>query len=214
MCYEAAIASAGGDEATLSKSLIFSLEDAATKWYSRLLLKCIFSWQQLKENFLLNFQGFQEELSTEEDFLSCAQYEKETLTNFNRRFLQLKAQAPEVSDDQVIAQAIKGLCTGSLHSHLVREQSKTVVELYEEFTKFSKLEVLHFHKLEQQRKASKHNEASRPTCYNDNQRSYPKQVHIIDSDACGPSENWEKNFGQPPQGRNQRTFNHKPNQYS
>jgi hypothetical protein len=213
MCYEAAIASAGGDEATLSKSLIFSLEDATIKWYSRLPLKCIYSWQQLKENFLLNFQGFQEELSTEEDFLSRAQYEKKTLTNFYRRFLQLKAQAPEVSDDQVIAEAIKGLCTGSLHSHLVSEQSKTVVGLYE-FTKFSKLEVLHFRKLEQQRKASKHNEASRPTHYNDNQRSYPKQVHIIDSDACGPSENWEKNFRQPPQGRSQRTFNHKPNQYS
>jgi hypothetical protein len=29
MCYEAAIASAGGDEATLVKSLIISLEDAA-----------------------------------------------------------------------------------------------------------------------------------------------------------------------------------------
>jgi cysteinyl-tRNA synthetase len=27
MCYEVAIASAGGDEATLSKSLIISLED-------------------------------------------------------------------------------------------------------------------------------------------------------------------------------------------
>jgi hypothetical protein len=30
MCYEAAIATTGGDEATLAKSLIISLEDAAT----------------------------------------------------------------------------------------------------------------------------------------------------------------------------------------
>jgi hypothetical protein len=45
MCYEAAIASAGGgDEATLTKSLI-----------------------------LLNIQGFQAKLDTEEDFLSRAQ---------------------------------------------------------------------------------------------------------------------------------------------
>jgi hypothetical protein len=29
MCYEAAIASTGGDKATLAKSLIISLEDAA-----------------------------------------------------------------------------------------------------------------------------------------------------------------------------------------
>jgi hypothetical protein len=50
----------------------------------------------------LNFQGFQAELDMEEDFLSCAQHEKQTLPNFYRRFLQLKAQALEVFDDQVI----------------------------------------------------------------------------------------------------------------
>jgi hypothetical protein len=81
MCYEAAIASAGGDEATLSKSLIISLEDAAINWYSRLPLGCIYSWQHLKEKFLLNFQGFQAKLDMEEDFMSYAQREKETLPN-------------------------------------------------------------------------------------------------------------------------------------
>jgi hypothetical protein len=55
MCYEATIASAGGDEATLTKSLIIFLEDAAANWYSKLPLGCIYSWQQLKEKFLLNF---------------------------------------------------------------------------------------------------------------------------------------------------------------
>jgi hypothetical protein len=42
----------------------------------------------------------------------------------------MKAQALEVSDDQVIAQAIKALRAVSLHSHLVREQPKAVSELY------------------------------------------------------------------------------------
>jgi hypothetical protein len=73
MCYEATIASAGGDEATLTKSLIITLEDTTANWYSRLPPRCIYSWQQLKDKFLLNFQGFQAELDTEEDFLSCAQ---------------------------------------------------------------------------------------------------------------------------------------------
>jgi hypothetical protein len=121
MSYEAAIASAGGDEAALTKSLIISLDDAAVNWYPRLPTGCIYSWQQLKEKFLLNFQGFQAELDTKEDFLSCAQREKETLPNFYQRFLQLKAQAPEASDDQFIAHAIKALPAGPLHSHLVRE---------------------------------------------------------------------------------------------
>jgi hypothetical protein len=44
-----------------------------------------------------------------EDFLSCAQQEKETLPNFYQRFLQLKSWAPEVSDDQVIAQVMKDM---------------------------------------------------------------------------------------------------------
>jgi hypothetical protein len=64
MCYEDTIASAGGDEAMLAKSLIISLENVARNWYSRLPPKCIYSWQQLKEKFLLNFQGFQVYLST------------------------------------------------------------------------------------------------------------------------------------------------------
>jgi hypothetical protein len=163
MCYKAAIALASGDDVTLVKSLIISLEDAATNWYSRLPPKCIYSWQQLKEKFLLNFQGFQAEFSTEEDFLSCTQYEKQTLLNFFQRFLQLKAQAPDVFDNQVITQVIKALCVRPLCNHLVREQPKTIVELYEDFTKFNKSEVLHFRKLEQQRKAPKHDEASRPS---------------------------------------------------
>jgi hypothetical protein len=54
----------------------------------------------------------------------------------------------EVSDDQVIAQAIKALHAGPLHSHLVREQPKKVPELYEQFTKFSKSEIQYFCKPE------------------------------------------------------------------
>jgi hypothetical protein len=68
MCYEATIASAGGDEATLTMSLIISLEDAIANWCSRLPPRCIYSLPQLKEKFLLNFQGLQVKLNTEEDF--------------------------------------------------------------------------------------------------------------------------------------------------
>jgi hypothetical protein len=49
-----------------------------------------------------------------------------------------------VLDEQVIAQAIKALRAEPLHSHLVREQPKTVLELYDQFAKFSKSEVQHF----------------------------------------------------------------------
>jgi hypothetical protein len=82
LSYEATIVAAGGDEATLTKSLIISLEDAAAHWYSRLPLECIYSWPQLKEKILLNFQGIKIELHSKEDLLSCTQREKETLLSF------------------------------------------------------------------------------------------------------------------------------------
>jgi hypothetical protein len=127
------------------------------------------------------------DLDTEEDFMSCIQREKEPLPNFYQRFLQLKAQAPEGSNEQVIAQAIKALRAGPLHSHMVRERPKTVSELYDQFTKFSKFEVQHFRMLEQQRKVAKPYEAPRVR-YGDNQRSYPKPVHTIGLEDSRPLE--------------------------
>jgi hypothetical protein len=43
MSYEASIALAVGDEAIITKSLIITLEDATTNWYSRLPPGCIYS---------------------------------------------------------------------------------------------------------------------------------------------------------------------------
>jgi hypothetical protein len=63
------------------------------------------------------------------------------MPDFYRRFLQLKAQALEVSNDQVIAQAIKALWVGPVHNHLARERPKIVLELNEQFAKFRKSEV-------------------------------------------------------------------------
>jgi hypothetical protein len=78
----------------------------------------------------------------------------------------MKAQALEVSDDEVIAQAIKALCAG----------------------------LQHFRKHEQQRKISKPYEAPRPH-HNESQCNHPKPTHNINSNGCGPAENWEKNYG-------------------
>jgi hypothetical protein len=135
MSCEAAIASFGGDETTLTKSFIISLKNTAANWYARLPPRSITSWAHLKEKFLVNFQDFQTDLNTEEDFFSCQQYERETLPDFFNRFLRLKVQTPEVSNEQALTQAIKALHTGQLHSHLVRECPRTLEELYEEFCK-------------------------------------------------------------------------------
>jgi hypothetical protein len=95
MSYETVIASPGGDDTTLAKSFIISLENVVANWYARLSSRSITSWAQLKEKFLVSFQGFQADLSEKEDFFSRQQYERDTLPDFFRRFLRLKAQAPE-----------------------------------------------------------------------------------------------------------------------
>jgi hypothetical protein len=171
MSYEAAIATLVGRRSYPRQIPYHLPRRQRSKLVLRLPPGCFYSWQQLKEKFSLNFQGFQAELDTEEDFLSCAQKQKDTLPNFYQRFLQQKAQAPEVSNDQVIAQAIKALRAWPLHNHLVKERPKTVSELYEQFTKFSKLEIQHFRKLEQQRKISKPGEAPSPR-NNENQHNH------------------------------------------
>jgi hypothetical protein len=131
MCYEAAIASSGGgSDMTLAKSFIISLENAAANWYTRLPPRSIASWAQFKEKFLVNFHV---ELSTEEDFLSCQQYERETLPYFFYRFRHLKVQALKVLDEQAITQAIKVLRVGQLNNHLVRECPRALEEFYDNF---------------------------------------------------------------------------------
>jgi hypothetical protein len=55
------------------------------------------------------------------------------LPDFFRRFLQLKAHASEVFDEQAITQAIKALCASQLHNHIGRECPKMLEELYHEF---------------------------------------------------------------------------------
>jgi hypothetical protein len=83
--------------------------------------------------------------------------------------LQLKAQALDVSDYQVITQAIKpSLKRQTSAQSSSQGMSENSPGTLQQFTKFSKLEVSHFHKLEQQRKAPNQSEASKPPRYSDN----------------------------------------------
>jgi hypothetical protein len=86
-------------------------------------------------------------------------------------------------------------------------------ELYDNFYKFNRSEVLHFRKLDQQRKISKENKVSRPIKYTKSRDSSPsfknahKQINNINSDGCGPPENWEKKFRPSQLENRKKTFN-------
>jgi hypothetical protein len=57
MSYQVAVTSAGGDDATMAKSFIITLDGPALTWYTRLPPLSIDSWKGLRDKFLLNFQG-------------------------------------------------------------------------------------------------------------------------------------------------------------
>jgi hypothetical protein len=140
MSYEATILSAGGDDSVLVKSFIITADEAATQWYSLLSPGVIHGWDDLKQQILSNFQGFQHPELTESDLFSCKLKDKEPLQNYFRRFVHLRDQAPNVFDAVAINAAIVGLRASQFRSHLMRERPRTIQCLYEEFEKYCRLD--------------------------------------------------------------------------
>jgi hypothetical protein len=100
MSYQVAVASSGGDDATMAKSFIIALEGPALTWYTRLPSLSINSWRSLRDKFLLNFQGYRPDTNALAELSLCKQLERETLREYYRKFLTLKSQLPSV-DDQI-----------------------------------------------------------------------------------------------------------------
>jgi hypothetical protein len=152
MSYQVAIASSGGDDATMAKSFIIALEGPVLTWYTRLPPLFIDSWKGLRDKFLLNFQGYRPDTDALAQLSLCKQQEKETLHEYYRKFLSLKSQLPSVDDRIAIHYAISGLWAGVLYSHCFRDPPKSLQELYQLIEKYARSEELHQRKIESQRK--------------------------------------------------------------
>jgi hypothetical protein len=109
MSYQVAVASYGGDDATMAKSFIIALEGPALTWYTRLPPLSIDSWRSLRDKFLLNFQGYRPNTDALAELSLCKQLEKETLREYYRKFLTLKSQLPSVDDQIAIHYAISSI---------------------------------------------------------------------------------------------------------
>jgi hypothetical protein len=148
MSYQVAVASSGGDDATMAKSFIIALEGPALTWYTRLPPLSIDSWRSLRDKFLLNFQGYRPDTDTLAKLSLCKQLERETLQEYYRKFLTLKSQLPSV-DDQI-----------AIH-HCIRDPPRNLQELYQLFEKYARSEELHQRKVESQRKPKDPPQSSR-----------------------------------------------------
>jgi hypothetical protein len=161
MSYQVAVASSGGDDATMAKSFIIALEGPALTWFTRLPPLSIDSWRSLRDKFLLNFQGYRPDTDALAELSLCKQLEKETLREYYRKFLTLKSQLPSVDDQIAIHYAISGLRAGVLYSHCIRDPPKNLQELYQLFEKYARSEELHQRKIESQRKPKDAPQSSR-----------------------------------------------------
>jgi hypothetical protein len=163
MSYEDAILSAGGDDSVLVKSFIIAADEATAQWYSLLSPGVIHGWDDLKQRILSNFQGFQHLGLTESDLFLCKQKDKEPLQNYFRRFVHLRAQAPNVLDAVTINAAIVGLRAGQFRLHLMHERPKTIHRLYEKFEKYCRSDNdfrMCMEEQSQQKKSAKANQSS------------------------------------------------------
>jgi hypothetical protein len=161
MSYQVTVASSGGDDATMAKSLIIALEGPALTWYTRLPPLSIDSWRSLRDKFLLNFQGYRPDTDALAELSLCKQLERETLREYYRKFLTLKSQLPSVDDQIAIHYAISGLRAGVLYSHCIRDPPKNIQELYQLFKKYARSKELHQRKVEPQRKPKDPPQSSR-----------------------------------------------------
>jgi hypothetical protein len=161
MSYQVAVASFGGDDATMAKSFIIALEGPTLTWYTRLPPLSIDSWKGLRDKFLLNFQGYRPDTDALAELSLYKQQEKETLREYYKKFLTLKPQLPLVDDHIAIHYAISGLRAGVLYSHYIRDPPKNLQELYQLFEKYARSKELRQQKAESQRKPKDPQQSSR-----------------------------------------------------
>ena len=68
----------------------------------------VYSWEDVHDKILANFKGFTSESLTSMDMFQCKQNQGEALKDYFQKFVQMKANAPNVPEDVAIEAAIKG----------------------------------------------------------------------------------------------------------
>jgi len=115
----------------MAKSLILVVKDITHEWYTSLKPLSISSWQQLKVELLATFQGYQPGAKTTRDLLNCIQQDDESLSKYLERFIQVKAQVPNVPEATIIVATTEGLAVGQCATKLSRKPPEMVKELFE-----------------------------------------------------------------------------------
>jgi len=72
------------------------------------------------------------------DLLNCSQQDNESLSEYLERFIQLKAQVPNLPEATIIAAAIEGLAISQCIAHFARELPTTMKELFKVMRQYAR----------------------------------------------------------------------------
>jgi len=89
----------------------------------------MYSWDDLKQAFIDNFQGSLHRVDTRHALSMCKQEQGESIRSYVKRFFDTRATIPNVADDDVIDYFQSGITIQSLYHDFGRNRSKMVVEL-------------------------------------------------------------------------------------
>ena len=77
-------------------------------------------------------------MKTTRDLLNYIQQDDKSLSEFLERFIQTKAQVPNVLEEMVIAAAMEGLPIGQCAAHFARNYPTSIRELFEVMRQYAR----------------------------------------------------------------------------
>jgi len=132
----------------MAKSFVIIAREVARSWSSNLRPGSIHSWADLRSKLKTNFKGVGTNTVNSTEILNCHQGQNVPLRDWWRRFIQIKAKTPGISDESVILIAIAGIHPGPCHSKLSRRNPKTLFDLHDIMEKQTRADTDHRAKTE------------------------------------------------------------------
>nr|ABA95874.1 retrotransposon protein, putative, unclassified [Oryza sativa Japonica Group] len=117
------------DENTKAKVIHLALDGIARSWYFNLPANSIYSWEQLRDVFVLNFRGTYEEPKTQQHLLGIRQSPGESIREYMRRFSQARCQVQDITEASIINAASAGLLEGELTRKIANKEPQTLEHL-------------------------------------------------------------------------------------
>jgi hypothetical protein len=93
---------AGGNNDTKALFFPMALEPTPLRWFNKLRKDSVYTWEELKALFVENFVAVLTRSTTKTEFRNCKQNQGESLSEYYRRFSEMRATILDVLDSDVI----------------------------------------------------------------------------------------------------------------